>query len=120
MNAMTKRVTFELEHMARAEERAIERHLEYLCGLRGHEVSYEEAVADWQANYSHKWRQARLARMLERQREEINRHKWIESEKASHDLGREAVMDWVQRYARRWRQWYDENEGPGSPEEIYH
>ena len=36
--------------------------------------------------------------------EEIKRHKWIESEKAGHDLGRAAVDDWVKKYAKTYRE----------------
>jgi hypothetical protein len=38
------------------------------------------------------------------EREEILRHKWIESEKAGHDIGFEkALLDWVLRYRASWR-----------------
>ncbi|MDO8302026.1 MAG: hypothetical protein Q7T18_02180 [Sedimentisphaerales bacterium] len=41
------------------------------------------------------------------QREEIERHKWIESEKRHHDMGREALADWIckfsDKFARYWR-----------------
>lgn len=30
--------------------------------------------------------------------EEIQRHKWIESEKADRDLGQDAVTDWIRHY----------------------
>ncbi len=36
---------------------------------------------------------------LELQRREIDRHKWIESEKAGRDLGTDAVIDWILKYA---------------------
>ncbi len=36
---------------------------------------------------------------IQRQLEEIKRHKWIESEKAGHDLGEVAVVQWVEQYA---------------------
>jgi hypothetical protein len=39
------------------------------------------------------------------EREEILRHKWIESEKAGHDIGFEkALLDWIVRYRSSWRQ----------------
>lgn len=39
------------------------------------------------------------------EREEILRHKWIESEKAGHDIGFEkALLDWVLRFRASWRQ----------------
>ena len=34
-------------------------------------------------------------------------HRWIESEKAGHDLGRAAALDWVLKYAAQWREWYN-------------
>ena len=35
-------------------------------------------------------------------REEALRHKWIESEKAGHDLGDEPITEWNRRYWWRW------------------
>ena len=46
--------------------------------------------------------------MLAMQREEINRYKWIESEKAQRDLGRDAVLCWIRDNAAAWRRWYEE------------
>lgn len=40
----------------------------------------------------------------ELQLQEIERHKWIESEKAGRDLGEEAAMDWIHRYAATFRE----------------
>jgi hypothetical protein len=38
------------------------------------------------------------------EREEILRHKWIESEKAGHDIGFEkALLDWIVRHRATWR-----------------
>ena len=38
------------------------------------------------------------------EREEILRHKWIESEKAGHDIGFEkALLDWIVRHRSTWR-----------------
>ena len=39
------------------------------------------------------------------EREEILRHKWIESEKAGHDIGFErALLDWIIKYRSGWRE----------------
>ena len=39
------------------------------------------------------------------EREEILRHKWIESEKAGHDIGFErALFDWTIKHRSAWRQ----------------
>lgn len=41
------------------------------------------------------------------EREEILRHKWIESEKAGRDLGFEwALTDWNVKHRADWRRWY--------------
>ncbi len=41
----------------------------------------------------------------ERVKEEIDRHKWIESEKAGYDIGFDkAAEDWISRYADEWEQ----------------
>jgi len=44
------------------------------------------------------------------EREEILRHKWLESEKAGHDIGFEqALVDWVAKYRTTWRRWRQES-----------
>ena len=38
------------------------------------------------------------------EREEILRHKWLESEKAKHDIGFErALLDWIVKHRAAWR-----------------
>ncbi|MSR66141.1 MAG: DUF4032 domain-containing protein [Pedosphaera sp.] len=38
------------------------------------------------------------------EREEILRHKWLESEKAHHDVGMDvALTDWMFRHRSKWR-----------------
>ena len=38
------------------------------------------------------------------EREEILRHKWLESEKVGHDIGFEkALMDWIKNHREKWR-----------------
>jgi len=38
------------------------------------------------------------------ERNEILKHKWLESEKAGHDIGFEkALLDWVFNYREKWR-----------------
>lgn len=41
-------------------------------------------------------------------REEILKHKWIESEKAGFDIGLEqALLDWMNNYQEEWRVNYE-------------
>ena len=45
-----------------------------------------------------------LYREFQAEREEILKHKWIESEKAGHDIGFErALTDWIIKHRSRWR-----------------
>lgn len=50
---------------------------------------------------------SQLYKIFLAEKDEILRHKWIESEKAGHDIGFEkALLDWVHRYRAKWRaQW---------------
>lgn len=57
----------------------------------------EKEVADLAARSS-------LYAEFRAEREEILRHKWIESEKAGHDIGFErALIDWTRHHRARWR-----------------
>lgn len=45
-----------------------------------------------------------LYREFQAEREEILRHKWIESEKAGYDIGFErALTDWIIKHRSAWR-----------------
>lgn len=68
-----------------------------------------EAVFDLLKNSS-------LYREYLAEREEILRHKWIESEKAGKDIGFErALLDWIIKYRSAWRD--DRGRQPGAPAE---
>lgn len=45
-----------------------------------------------------------LYREFQAEREEILRHKWLESEKAGYDIGFEnALVDWIMNHRTGWR-----------------
>ena len=49
-------------------------------------------------------RNSTLYREFLAEREEIMRHKWIESEKLGHDIGFErALIDWIVKHRAKWR-----------------
>jgi hypothetical protein len=49
-------------------------------------------------------RNSSLYREFQAEREEILRHKWIESEKAGYDIGFErALTDWILKHRSKWR-----------------
>jgi hypothetical protein len=48
--------------------------------------------------------QSSLYREFVAEREEILKHKWIESEKAGRDIGFEqALTDWIAKHRAKWR-----------------
>ena len=49
-------------------------------------------------------RRSSLYQEFQAEREEILKHKWIESEKAGHDIGFErALTDWIVKHRDAWR-----------------
>jgi hypothetical protein len=49
-------------------------------------------------------RKSSLYRQFEAEKEEIMRHKWIESQKAEHDIGfKRALTDWIIKNRSKWR-----------------
>jgi hypothetical protein len=48
-----------------------------------------------------------LKNFLLHQKEEIEKYKWIESQKAGHDLGEAAVREWVEKFAAEYRKEYE-------------
>jgi len=52
----------------------------------------------------HRESDARFYQEFLAEREEIRRYKWIESQKAGHDIGFEAaLLDWVAQHRALWR-----------------
>lgn len=61
------------------------------------ETSHPEGSGDLVRNSS-------LYREFQAEREEILKHKWIESEKAGYDIGFErALTDWIINHRAKWR-----------------
>lgn len=51
------------------------------------------------------------------EREEILKHKWIESEKAGKDVGFEkALLDWIRNHRDEWKNVRRQEEAPGTAE----
>jgi hypothetical protein len=95
-------------HLTRAERYAVDQYRARLERNRGEEVSFDEALERWLTHEAKAWREERQRACMARQRDEINRHKWIESEKAGRDLGKDAVLDWISNNAEAWRRWYEQ------------
>ena len=49
---------------------------------------------------------------LDAQVEEILRYKWIESERAGHDIGfQRAALEWIERWAESFREYWEKEKG---------
>jgi hypothetical protein len=88
-----------------SEWHAIQVHKYFLSQEVGYDVGEDHAIEDWLVHHAAAWRRARLHRDMTEQKREIEKHKWIESERAGYDLGQQAVNDWINRFASLWRQW---------------
>jgi len=63
------------------------------------ESGSRDGAKDWEFA-----RQSTLYQQFLAEREEILKHKWIESEKAGRDIGFEhALVDWVRKHREGWR-----------------
>lgn len=67
-------------------------------------VAFEEAMAGWIQTMGDAWRSKKFREDMEAQRKEIEKFKWIESEKAGKDIGAsQAAQEWIRLYAQNWR-----------------
>jgi hypothetical protein len=97
------------DELTREEREAIETHKYFLSKEAGRDVGMAYAIAHWLVHHASYWRHERLRRGLADQWKEIEKHKWIESEKAGADLRDTAAMDWIKKHAVDWRRWHREN-----------
>ncbi len=87
-----------------AELKAILEHKRVLSAARGVAVTLEEAIAHFVAHYRLDWMQEKQRRDLAEQRQEIERHKYLRSEREGFDIGRaRAAEEWCEKYAPIWR-----------------
>lgn len=67
------------------------------------ENSLGKASAKQEASPDNEFNNSTLFRAFMAEREEIQRHKWIESEKVGHDIGSEqALVSWLMNHRKRW------------------
>ena len=92
------------ERLLPGELEAVLTHKFFLSEKAGREVGLDYSIMDWKRNHAMKWREARMRQDVAVQFCEMMKHKWIESQKAGHDLGRDALVDWICKYAKEWRQ----------------
>jgi hypothetical protein len=67
-------------------------------------IETEERMEPCAENTSELVRNSRLYREFLAERDEVLRHKWLESEKAGCDIGFErALIDWMVKHRSAWR-----------------
>ena len=94
-----------------SERRAILAHRFYLSIEGECTISIECAIQSWESGAGRDWRADKARRDGDEQMREIERHKYLLSQQAGHDVGWElAAKDWVARHAAEWRRWWEERE----------
>lgn len=87
-----------------AELQAILDHKRSMSVVRGREISLEDAIAHFIEHYELDWMREKQRRDLAEQRHEIEKHKYLRSEKEGHDIGKaRAAEEWCDKYAPIWR-----------------
>jgi phosphocarrier protein len=87
-----------------AELQAILEHRHTMSVAHGVEVSLEEAIEHFIEHYEFDWLQEKQRRDLTEQRQEIEKHKYLRSEKEGRDIGKaRAAEEWCDKYAPIWR-----------------
>src|ERR1017187_1518799 len=98
----TERSNMDAPHceLTPAELRAIEEHKYFLSQQRGHEVTIEEATADFLARFAQAWRQEKMLNDNRDQRSEIEKHRYFRSMEEGRAIGRaSAAAEWCEKYA---------------------
>ncbi|MFA5043727.1 MAG: HPr family phosphocarrier protein [Kiritimatiellia bacterium] len=87
-----------------AELQAILDHKRSMSVVHGVEVSLEEAIEHFIEHYEADWMREKQRRDLAEQRHEIEKHKYLRSEKEGRDIGKaRAAEEWCAKYAHIWR-----------------
>lgn len=97
-------MTFDSKDLSPAELRVIETHKYLLSQELKREVTIDEAMISFHHMYMDDFKKEKMRSDNLEQLAEINKFKYIESEKHGRDLGEEAVMQWFEKYAEIWRQ----------------
>lgn len=87
-----------------AEFQAILEHRRTMSAAHGVEVSLEEAIKHFVEHYEFDWLREKQRRDMAAQRQEIEKHKYLRSEKEGRDIGKaRAAEEWCAKYAPIWR-----------------
>lgn len=91
-------------NLSPAELQAILDHKRTMALAKGGEVSLDEAIEHFIRHYELDWMREKQRRDLAEQLREIDKHKYLRSEKEGRDIGRaRAAEEWCEKYAHIWR-----------------
>jgi hypothetical protein len=98
----------ELRDYPLSEQRAILVH-RYFLGIEWkREPSLADTLASWEARFAQEWRRKKAMLDVAAQLKEIERHKYLMSERNARDVGwEEAAKDWIITHAGAWRDWWE-------------
>ena len=82
---------------------AIEVHKYFMAIEQKKPVSFRDAIKDWNS-YRDDWLKEKTRLDNLKQKEEIDKYKYLRSEQEGRDLGPQAVEEWMQKYAPMWRE----------------
>ncbi|MFA7160453.1 MAG: HPr family phosphocarrier protein [Kiritimatiellia bacterium] len=89
-------------------------HQGYLARQYERSVTLEEAIADFINRFREAWLREKMRRDNAIQKQEIEKHKYLRSEKQGFDIGRAvAAEDWCRNFAATWRVWRDSLQNSG-------
>jgi len=86
-----------------SELKAIEERRHCMSIEQNRKVPITEAINDFLEKYEQEWLREKAKRDEIKQKEEIDRHKYLRSQQAGRDLGEEAIEEWRQKYAPIWK-----------------
>ena len=101
-----------LVEMLRAQREEIEKHRWLESEKVGDDIGWERAAEEWKRKHLGAWKRSLMERggehplqaIIRFQQEEIERYKWIESEKRGYDIGwTRAVMEWQEKHYPEWK-----------------
>ena len=99
-----------------SERLAIVRYRALLVKDQQRDVSLEETLEVWEDGACGPWRKKKMRLDGQMQLREIERHKYLVSERCGYDIGWDfAAEDWIMAHAGPWRVWWEKQPESSPP-----
>jgi hypothetical protein len=101
-----------LAEMVRSQQEEVKKYKWIESEKAGRDIGWERAAQEWAQKHFHNWKRSwrerdvrhPLAELIWAQQEEIEKYKWVESQKAGRDIGWErAAQEWAQKHFPEWK-----------------